>query len=203
MRFWDRPESDPARQEAPTLPVDIYAFLPVVATLADGITVECPCGKQFGLPFDAQRSLADCPGCGKFGVVGVTFEHPTHNPEPIRVRYSAYGVQLDEVGPDDGGTIVAVGHIPVARFIAAAIHYARTVCGMVNLADDHDASYADQTANVSHRWAIRLPVCPDNDPECPHGRCLSGAERDEDWVIDWDEITSDTPGAFPITLGAW
>lgn len=128
--------------------------------------------------------------------------HPTYDPEPVTMPFTVYGVGLCPIG-ENSEWIISLGHIPIQRLVAAANHYARGR-GYLNLADSLCPSYHDTAKKVSHGWAVRYPACPDNDPACPHGGCLTRFELESyPWVIKWFGVTDTTPGAFPITIYRW
>ena len=96
---------------------------------------------------------------------------------------AAYGVHLTLVG--DEGAIMADGHVPLTRFVAAANHVARTELECRNLLDDSGATLADALEGVRHCWAL-----PAEDPDGGDG----------DWYVRWGGVTAQTPGAIPVTL---
>jgi hypothetical protein len=102
-------------------------------------------------------------------------------PQP-EFRHHAYGVDLSWLGEDGG--IVASGHIPPLRFIAACNHMARTDVGLMNIWDDPCARVADVIEMIDHRWAVAVD---------PH-------VREWEWSISWHKVTERTPGAMPVTL---
>jgi hypothetical protein len=102
-------------------------------------------------------------------------------PQPT-FPHHAYGVDLDWLG-DEGG-MVARGHIPELRFVAACNHLARTEARLVNIWDDRTAVLEETLVMVGQRWA--LPIDPSN----------LGTE----WAIDLaSQVTGQTPGAIPVT----
>lgn len=102
-------------------------------------------------------------------------------PQPT-FPHTAYGVELSWLGEDGG--MVALGHIPDQRFVAACNHLARSV-GLSGLFDDHLMAFDDVLPAVTRPWAVAAE---------PRGR---GSE----WAISWhSSITSETPGAFPVTV---
>ena len=107
-------------------------------------------------------------------------ETATAAPLP-KFHHHAYGVDLDYIGED--GEIVAHGHVPLMRFVAAANHMARRVAGLSNLWDDRTLRLADTASSVFYRWAVNRD-----------------GHDEYEWFIDCgDDITAETPGAFPIT----
>ena len=97
--------------------------------------------------------------------------------------HHAYGVDLTWVGED--GEIVAHGHVPPLRFIAAANHLARTEWGLTNIRDNEHVLLSRVLADVRHGWAV-------------DDREMATAEGC-DWWVRWGDATEATPGAFPIT----
>lgn len=103
-------------------------------------------------------------------------------PQPA-FSHRAYGVELDWLGDD--GNIVARGHVPDLRFIAAANHLARTDAGLANLYDDFSITLDEALTDIRCTWA--LPADP--------------ARYGTDWAIRHDsQVTEQTPGAFPVTV---
>jgi hypothetical protein len=101
-------------------------------------------------------------------------------PQPT-FPHTAYGVELSWLGEDGG--MVAKGHIPDLRFIAACNHLARKDIGLSNIWDDPCAQLDDALKVVIRAWAIPTQPC--------HGF---------EWEIAWHGITEQTPGAIPITV---
>lgn len=97
-------------------------------------------------------------------------------------RHCVYGVPLEYFGED--GRIVALGHVPLRRFVAACNALGRRESGLVNLLDDPHATYLDAVSYCSHRWGI--PCQPDGD-------CT--------WSLEW--VPSGTrAGAIAVTVFA-
>jgi hypothetical protein len=113
-----------------------------------------------------------------------TIEAPTYDPAAPKPTFThrAYGVEVDMFGEDGG--MVASGHVPDLRVIAAWNHYARTEFALVNVWDDPLATLDQVRSAIVRVWAV--PVRPD---------------RDEfQWAVRWNGITEDTPGAIPLTV---
>lgn len=105
----------------------------------------------------------------------------TEIPQPD-FPHHAYGVDLSWLGEDGG--MVARGHIPDLRFIAACNHMARTEAGLCNVCDDKSLSLEDARDAIMRRWACPVP------PKDPGN----------DWEITWRDVTAQTPGAIPVTV---
>lgn len=103
-------------------------------------------------------------------------------PEPT-FPHHAYGVDLTWFG-DEGG-MIARGHVPDLRFVAACNHLARTEAGLSNIWDDRAVMLKDALAEVRREWAV--PIDP------------GGFGSDWEWAIRYGGVTEQTPGAFPIT----
>ncbi len=73
-------------------------------------------------------------------------------------RHTAYGIRAEYFG--DEGWIVALGHVPFRRFVAACNAMQRRESCLVNLLDDRDATYLDALSYCSHRWGV--PCQPDD-----------------------------------------
>ena len=101
-------------------------------------------------------------------------------PQPT-FSHRAYGVQVEWFGQDGG--MVALGHIPDLRFIAACNNLARKVAGIRNIWDDPSAELEDVLAEVVRIWAV--PADPG---------------RYDDWAVTWHGITEQTPGAIALTV---
>jgi hypothetical protein len=107
-------------------------------------------------------------------------------PQPT-FTHRAYGVDVEWFG-DEGG-MIARGHVPELRFIAACNHMARahTNANLANLWDDRSVTLDDALVEVNRCWA--LPVDPAED--------YPGSE----WVLRYDQaITEQTPGAIAVTI---
>lgn len=127
------------------------------------------------------------------------------HPDPPRFAYTAYGVQLDWFGED--GHMIAAGHVPPLRFIAACNRVCRTTCDRA-LADAIPWTVTDWTRRIHHTWVVRLPKCG-----CPRtvlavgpgaGECPDhDTDPDPDvwWLRRGAGITAATPGALPVTIG--
>jgi hypothetical protein len=95
----------------------------------------------------------------------------------------AYGVNLTLI--DEEG-MMAEGHVPFRRFVAACNRMARTELQCRNLLDYSEATLGEALEGVRHGWAL-----PAEDPD--------GSEYD--WYVRYDsQVTADTPGALPVTL---
>jgi hypothetical protein len=105
-------------------------------------------------------------------------------PAPPVFPHRIYGVNLTLIG--DEGAMMAEGHVPLSRFVAACNRIARTKLECRNLLDWSEATLQDALDGARHCWA--LPA------EDPHG--------DEcDWYVRYDSaVTAETPGAIPVTL---
>jgi hypothetical protein len=98
--------------------------------------------------------------------------------------HRAYGTHVDWLG-DEGG-MIAKGHVPDFRFVAACNHLARTDAGLCNMWDDRSVTLEDVLALVTRCWAV--PIDPAR---------FSGFE----WAVDLaSTITAETPGAIPVTV---
>ena len=88
---------------------------------------------------------------------------------------------------DEGG-MIARGHIPDLRFVAACNHLARTEGRLVCIWDDPAVSLDDALTQVTHCWG--LPIDP---IEC--------SDDSAEWAVRYDQgITEETPGAIAITV---
>ena len=95
--------------------------------------------------------------------------------------HHAYGVDVEWFG-DEGG-MVARGHVPDFRFIAACNHMARTQTQLLNIWDDPSTTLDYVLARIGRRWG--LPIDP----------------ADSDWALRYDQnVTEQTPGAIAITV---
>lgn len=112
-------------------------------------------------------------------------ETTTEYPLPS-FSHRAYGVDVECFGEDGG--MVARGHAPDLRFIAACNHYARKVIGLRNIWDSPVATLEDALSIVTHVWAVPAdPARYGGDPDL--------------WAVRYDStITEQTPGAFPLTV---
>ena len=102
--------------------------------------------------------------------------------------HRAYGLALTPLG--DEGVIIAEGHVPARRFIAACNHMARTAMSLTGLIDGIEfESMGDIYGEVAHRWVLPIPN--------PHG--------EPEWYVRYDSrVTADTPGAVAVTMwGPW
>jgi len=98
--------------------------------------------------------------------------------------HKVYGVNLTFIG--DEGAIMAEGHVPLVRFVAACNNMTRNESGCRNLLDDSGATLSDALEGVRQCWALPA-VDPDGD------KC--------DWHVRHDSaVTAETPGAIPVTL---
>lgn len=96
-----------------------------------------------------------------------------------------YGIPVSLIGED--GALVALGHHPRRRVIAAFNKHSREFQGVPNLADDFSAKAQEWLDRLDYRWAtFNAP-----DPE-------RGEDPDCSWWARW--CTPDTPGARPVTL---
>ena len=95
-----------------------------------------------------------------------------------------YGVPITSVGED--GDMLAFGHVDPRRALAAFNRYARTVCGLLNLADDRSATTDDMLNSIRHEWAVFHAPDPDDGD-------------DPDWVWVMDTVAAGTEHAVPIT----
>ena len=123
--------------------------------------------------------VPDAMGTGGVPVTGGT-EATTAPPQP-KFDHTAYGVEVSWLGEDGG--MVALGHIPDQRFVAACNHLARSL-GLSGIFDDPLMTFDDVLGAVIRPWAVAVE---------PDG---GGWE----WAISWHGITSETPSAFPVTV---
>ena len=102
-------------------------------------------------------------------------------PQPT-FPHHAYGVNVTWLG-DEGG-MIARGHIPERRFIAACNHLARVECGLTNIWDEHTATLDEALAMVARDWAV--PTAP------------ADFGGDFEWAVS---LAADehTPGAIAVT----
>ena len=98
--------------------------------------------------------------------------------------YKAYGVSLTWTG--DEGEMMAEGHVPFVRFIAACNHMARKDANIRNIMDSDDATLEGALYGAKHCW-----VLPAHDPD-------GGGE----WYVKFN-ATAETPGAIPVTIWEW
>jgi hypothetical protein len=102
--------------------------------------------------------------------------------------YRAYGLALTPLG--DEGTIIAEGHVPARRFIAACNHLACKEMGLGSLIEGMEfESLEDVYGEITYCWV--LPV------ENPY--------PDWEWYVRYDsQVTAETPGAIAVTMwGPW
>lgn len=81
-------------------------------------------------------------------------------PQPT-FTHRAYGVDVEWFG-DEGG-MIARGHVPDLRFIAACNHLARTEARLANIWDDRSVTLDDVMVEVGRCWGTahqsgRVPV---------------------------------------------
>lgn len=110
-------------------------------------------------------------------------ETTTEFPLPT-FSHMAYGIQVEWFGEDGG--MVAWGHVPDLRFIAACNSLARKVAGIRNIWDDPAATVEDVLGDTTRVWAVPADPRKYGDPDC--------------WAVTYGGITEDTPGAFPLTV---
>lgn len=103
-------------------------------------------------------------------------------PPPPTFPYKAYGVSLTWMG--DEGEIMAEGHVPLVRFIAACNHMARKDAHIRNIMDSDDATLEGALYGAKHCW-----VLPVHDPG-------------NEWCVKFN-ATAETPGAIPVTIWEW
>ena len=103
-------------------------------------------------------------------------------PKPT-FSHRAYGVDVSDFGEEGG--MVAMGHVPDQRFLAACNHYARKRLGLANIHDDRTVSADDVLCDVIHVWAV---------PADPAQYGLG------QWAVTWHGITEQTPGAIALTV---
>lgn len=110
-------------------------------------------------------------------------ETTTEIPQPTFTHH-AYGVDVEWFG-DEGG-MIARGHVPDLRFVAACNHLARTQAHLTNIWDDPAVSLDDVLVRVVRHWG--LPIDP------------GGPSPDFEWALNYGrDITEQTPGAIAIT----
>lgn len=103
----------------------------------------------------------------------------TRTPPPPTFPYKAHGVSLTWIG--DEGAMMAEGHVPLVRFIAACNHMARNDAKLPNMLDYPEATLEDALEGAKH-----CRVVPVDDPGT-------------DWCVKYN-ATAETPGAIPVTL---
>lgn len=102
-------------------------------------------------------------------------------PQPSFPHF-AYGVGTSWF--DDEGGVIAQGHIPDLRFVAACNHLARTETGLVNIWDDRRATLDETLSSIRRCWAI--PIDP------------ADLSSDYEWAVRY--ATEQTPGAIAVTV---
>jgi hypothetical protein len=108
----------------------------------------------------------------------------TRTPPPPTFPHHVYGVNLTFIGEDGG--IMAEGHVPLVRFVAACNHMARNEFGHRNLLDYSEATLGEALEGVRQCWAL-----PADEPD----------GEDCDWYVRHNaDVTAGTPGAIPVTL---
>lgn len=95
------------------------------------------------------------------------------------------GIRMAPIGED--GDMLALGHHDKRKALAAFNRYARTVIGIVNLADDFSASAQDWLNSIDQCWALFTTPDPG-----------LGQDPDWTWYVTW--CKPETPGALPVTL---
>lgn len=93
-----------------------------------------------------------------------------------------YGVPVAYVGED--GEMLALGHHEHRRVLAAFNAHARRHYGLVNLADDQNATAAPWLADLHQQWALFSTPDP--------------ATSDYAWVTE--EVAEGSPNALPVTF---
>jgi hypothetical protein len=112
----------------------------------------------------------------------VTETKAPQQPPPLPTfPHRIYGVNLTLVG--DEGAMMADGHVPLIRFVAACNNMARNEFGCRNLLDYSEATLAEALEGTRHTW-----VLPAGNPD---GDC--------DWYVKYNAAV-ETPGAIPVTL---
>ncbi|MFH9765112.1 hypothetical protein ACH4N4_30735 [Streptomyces microflavus] len=107
---------------------------------------------------------------------------PENVTEDPQMEATYYGVPVAYVGED--GEMLALGHHSPRRVLAAFNAHARRFYGLVNLADDRNATAAAWLADLQPQWAVfRVSVSPESD-------CA--------WFSD--EAAEGAPGALPVTF---
>jgi hypothetical protein len=129
---------------------------------------------------------------------------------------TCYGVRISCIGDD--GDMVMLGHVDRRRAIAAVRAYLRKLWMVQAEVDDHltchlglDPGDAERAAERGfefdagiHRHAVvvehcnRWPACQEPDADCGEPDSCTGLGG-YDWYLKVDDVTPDTPGAFPIT----
>lgn len=120
-----------------------------------------------------------------------------------------YGLRVIELG-EEGGTLVAAGHHPDRRTLAAFAHYARTVWG-----EPLDGLYgpkaptADEVQRVrgilvhscERGWAAEDPIAGDRiETVTPENPCPDCAREGAVWALLSRADVQDHPDSFPITV---
>lgn len=90
--------------------------------------------------------------------------------------YSFRGISMIE--NDGGDWVYAYGHIDPEVYAAAVNDFDREMAGYL----DPDDQYTER--DVQHHHAVTL----------------AGPDGPEGWLISWEDVTPETPGAFPITV---
>lgn len=99
-----------------------------------------------------------------------------------------YGVQVAWLGEEAGEALVALGHHDTRLVMAAFNRHTRHFGGLMNFADDPEATAADWVDEIQQRHAVFRKPDPDEDYEDP----------DWSWVAEW--CGADNPNAIPVTL---
>ncbi|WP_033189311.1 hypothetical protein [Rhodococcoides fascians] len=98
-----------------------------------------------------QRDLAEELAewiCGAIASAGATIILPERfEPEPLHMTFTAYGVSLSPLG-EDGDEIVALGHVPRRRLLAALNRYWRTYVGLTR----QDIAELTSNGSTRHAW---------------------------------------------------
>lgn len=133
--------------------------------------------------------------------------HPTDNPYPIVLDFQHDGILITCLG-EDSDLIIALGHHPVGKFLAAAAALAADLYLDIPTPENTDELEWDAVLDdVEYAWAVRIPLCADHHPDdCPDGPCEPQSDqKGAPWALAFDDhagtqYTGHTPGAFPVTL---
>lgn len=113
---------------------------------------------------------------------------PTIDPaglELFTAEDTHYGIAVSHIG-DDGEGLIAIGHHPLRRVIAAFNRHHRCFVGLAGLHDDPSQHAADVARDIKTIWAVFRRPNPSAGHENP----------DYDWYLD--TVAPGAPGAVPV-----
>lgn len=96
-----------------------------------------------------------------------------------------FGIPVSHIG-DDGEGLIAIGHHPMRRVIAAFNRHHRRFVGLAGLHDDPTQSAADVARDIKTVWAVFRKPDPQSEYE----------NSEYDWYLD--TVEQGTPGAVPV-----